>query len=88
MMITIDPEDGRLSKSERDFLRRIALNLQADAQRRRLTVAWLPSSVDHLFNETLENSGPKWRSWLFGTSYCSWLHFWCSSSQWPREWKG
>ena len=34
MMITIDPEDIRLSKSEREFLRRIALKLQADAQRR------------------------------------------------------
>ena len=32
MMITIDPEDVRLSKSEREFLRRIALKLQADAQ--------------------------------------------------------
>ena len=34
MMITIDPEDLRLSKRERDFLRTIALKLQADAQRR------------------------------------------------------
>ena len=33
-MITIDPEDARLSKRERDFLRTIALKLQADAQRR------------------------------------------------------
>ena len=34
MMITIDPEDVRLSKRERDFLRTIALKLQSDAQRR------------------------------------------------------
>ena len=33
-MITLDPEDVRLSKREREFLRRIALKLQADAQRR------------------------------------------------------
>ena len=52
MIITIDAEDVRLSKSEREFLRRIALKLQADAQRR-----WrdLPhghqQSVDEVFGE-------------------------------------
>ena len=34
MMITIDPEDVRLSKRERDFRRTIALKLQTDAERR------------------------------------------------------
>ena len=34
MMITVDDNDNRLTRSEREFLRRIALSPQADAQRR------------------------------------------------------
>jgi hypothetical protein len=51
-MITIDPNDSRLTRSEREFLRRIELRLKADAQRR-----WrdLPSghkeSVEAVFGE-------------------------------------